>query len=84
MADTAIPVDPRAIASTLGISVYELALQQSRFASDALQRLAGEVDLTRARRVETLDEFDEQVAQARRHFEGALTTYALWEEDDDA
>jgi hypothetical protein len=76
----ATTVTPQQAADALGISLWDLAIAQSTWASDHLGSLV--LDVT-SNRMSTLEDFDEFVSRARNHWEGALETMKVIGAEDD-
>ena len=64
-------ITPQAAADALGISLWDLAIAQSRWATEELHALTLDVTSNSASEMEDFDHF---VARARVHWQGALET----------
>lgn len=67
-------VTARRAAEVLGITEVELAQTLSTLVQDRLVRVASRIERYE---IGTLDEFDEEIAGARRAFESLLTAWAV-------
>lgn len=80
VADNATIVDPRVIAESLQMDTYDLAAVLVGWARDAVPSPGFET--THARGPMPMDDYDEQVAKARRYLESAHAAFDAWQTDN--